>query len=176
MRKIFLIAMMVLLPVFAAVADKPSEVAAYIKAERPYGAATLKKFVFHVYDAELWTDAAEWNMKKPFALRLSYAMNFTGRDLAQRSIDEMNGQKKLTAVQKKDYFQQLDLLFPDVSKGDTITAIYLPAKGTRIYHNGSYISSITDVGFSARFIGIWMSPETSEPEVRKQLLTKKENK
>ncbi len=172
MREIILIAIMLIVPCFAALADAPAEVAPYIKANKPYGAGSLSKLVFHVYDATLWTDAAEWSMKKTFALRLTYAMNFKGKALASRSIDEMNGQSQLTPAQEKDYSRQLNLLFPDVKKDDTITAIYLPAKGTRIYHNGSYKGSITDTAFSTRFIGIWMSPETSEPKVRKQLLTK----
>lgn len=172
MRKIILIAMMVMLPAFSALADKPAEIAAYIKSDHAYGTASLSKLVFHVYDATLWTDAPEWSMKKTFALRLTYAMNFKSKDLATRSIDEMKGQAQLSPAQEKDYYQQLAGLFPDVKKGDAITAIYLPAKGTRIYHNGSYKGSITDTAFSNRFIGIWMAPETSEPKVRQQLLTK----
>ena len=172
MRKVLLIVMLLMLPSFAAYAEKPAEIAPYIKAEHVYGEGRLNKLMFHVYDAALWTDAAEWTMKKPFALRLKYGMDFKGKNLAERSVDEMNDQSKLSPEQEKDYYKQLALLFPDVKKGDTITAIYLPAKGTRLYHNGSYKGSITDTTFSARFIGIWMAPETSEPKVRKQLLTK----
>lgn len=171
MRKIIFAVLLMLAPA-SAYAEKPAEVAPYIKADLPYGEASLSKFMFHIYDASLWTDASLWSMEKPFALRLKYGMNFKGKNLAERSVDEMNSQARLTPSQEKDYYKQLALLFPDVRKGDTITAIYLPAKGTRLYHNGAYKGSITDTEFSKRFICIWMSDKTSEPKVRKQLLTK----
>lgn len=112
-------------------------------------------------------------MKKPFALSLRYGMNFDGDDLARRSIDEIDGQEKLDKATAASWRAKLLKLFPDVKKGDRITAIYLPAKGTRIYHNGAYRGIISDATFSARFIGIWMSPKTSEPALRKKLVDKK---
>ncbi|MDI1226803.1 MAG: chalcone isomerase family protein [bacterium] len=172
MRKILFAVLLMMMPAFAAHAEKPAEVAPFIKAEQPYGAASLSKLMFHVYDATLWTDADPWSMGKPFALRLKYGMDFKGKNLAERSVDEMNDQSQLTPGQEKGYYKQLAILFPDVKKGDTITAIYLPAKGTRLYHNGAYKGSITDTAFSKRFIGIWMSEKTSEPKMRKQLITK----
>lgn len=171
MRRIVFAVLLMLMPA-SAYAEKPAEIGAYIKSDRPYGEASLNKLVFHVYDASLWTDADPWSMGKPFALRLKYAMDFKGKNLAERSIDEMNGQSPLSEAQEKVYYQKLAMLFPDVKKGDTITAVYLPAKGTRLYHNGAYKGSITDIDFSRRFIGIWMSEKTSEPKVRKRLLTK----
>ena len=172
MRKVLFAILLMMLPAFAAHAEKPAEVAPYIKAEHAYGEASLSKLMFHVYDAALWPDADPWSMSKPFALRLKYGMDFKGKNLAERSVDEMNDQSKLTPENEKDYYKQLAILFPDGKKGDTITAIYLPTKGTRLYHNGAYKGSITDTEFSKRFIGIWMSEKTSEPKVRKRLITK----
>ncbi|MBL8713049.1 MAG: chalcone isomerase family protein [Alphaproteobacteria bacterium] len=164
------IALFMLLVAVPAFAAAPSEIGGYIKADKPYGEATLRKFMFHVYDAALWTDAASWTMKKTFALTLRYGMNFDGDDLAKRSISEMDGQEKLEDATAADWRAKLAALFPDVKKGDRITAVYLPANGTRIYHNGKYRGSITNLLFSERFIGIWMSPQTSEPAVRKALI------
>lgn len=172
MRSLLLAFLMVFLP-SAALAAAPTEISAYIKAGVPYGSATLSKLMFHVYDATLWTDAPEWTMKKPFALSLHYGMNFDGGELARRSIDEMHSQRKLEGKTAAAWGARLRALFPDVKKGDSITAVYLPGKCTRIYHNGVYRGSISDAAFSARFIGIWMSPETSEPALRKKLIGKK---
>jgi hypothetical protein len=171
MLRIVFAVLLMLMPA-SAYAEKPTEIGAYIKSDQPYGEASLNKLVFHVYDASLWTDADPWSMGKPFALRLKYGMDFKGKNLAERSIDEMNDQSPLSKTQEEDYYKRLATLFPDVKKGDTITAVYLPAKGTRLYHNGAYKGSITDTDFSRRFIGIWMSEKTSEPKVRKRLLTK----
>lgn len=156
-----------------ALAAAPSEIGAYIRTAAPYGEAKLNKLMFHVYDAALWTDAPKWTMKKTFALMLRYGMNFDGEDLAKRSISEMDAQDKLADETATAWRTKLAALFPDVKKGDRITAIYLPGKGTRIYHNGKYRGSISDARFSDRFIGIWMSPKTSEPAVRKALIGEK---
>jgi hypothetical protein len=172
MRSLILAFLLIFLPL-SALAAPPSEIGAYIKSGTPYGSATLNKFMSRVYDATLWTDAPEWTMKKPFALSLRYGMNFDGEDLARRSIEEMDSQKKLAAKTAAAWGAKLRALFPDVKKGDRITAVYLPDRGTRIYYNGAYRGSISDTAFSARFIGIWMSPETSEPAVRKKLIGKK---
>ncbi len=171
MRSIVFALVLALLPV-PAFAAAPPEIAPYIKASAPYGTARLTKLVFKVYDATLWTDAVSFSMKKPFALRLQYLMNFDGDDLAQRSIDEMDGQEQLDKTTAAVWQAQLEKLFPDVKKGDHITAIYLPAKGTRLYYNGKFRGSISDPVFSERFIDIWMSPKTSEREVRRRLLAK----
>jgi len=172
MRKIAFALLLALLPV-TAFADAPPEIAPYIKAEKPYGAAKLTKLVFHVYDATLWTDAASWTMGKSFALTLRYGMNFDGDDLAARSIDEMEGQEKLDKPTAASWRARLNKLFPDVKKGDRITAVYLPGKETRIYHNGKYRGSVAGALFARRFIDIWMSPRTSEPALRQNLIAKK---
>lgn len=172
MRSILFALVLALLPV-AAFAATPSEIAPYIKSSEPYGAARLTKLVFKVYDATLWTDAAAFSMNKPFALSLQYLMNFDGADLARRSVEEMDGQQPLTGEKAVRWQAELEKLFPDVKKGDRITAIYLPAKGTRLYYNGKFRGSISDPDFSSRFMGIWMSPKTSEPEVRRKLLKNK---
>lgn len=172
MRKILFALLLALLPV-KAFADAPPEIAPFIKATKPYGEARLNKLVFHVYDAALWTDAASWTIGKSFALTLRYGMNFDGDDLASRSVEEMNGQKKLDQPTSASWRTRLATLFPDVKKGDRITAIYLPGKEARIYHNGKYRGSVTGALFARRFIDIWMSPLTSEPAVRRDLIAKK---
>ncbi len=172
MRNIALALLIALLPVNA-FAAAPPEIAPFIKADKPYGEARLTKLMFHVYDATLWTDAASWSMGKSFALTLRYGMNFNGDDLAARSIEEIDGQKKLDETTSASWRARLARLFPDVKKGDRITAIYLPAKETRIYHNGKYRGSVSGAMFARRFIEIWMSPRTTEPALRKNLITKK---
>lgn len=155
---------------FAAVTTKPPELAPHFKTEAPYGAATLRKIGFRVYDATLWTDLPTWSMQKKFALTLVYGIDIKGVNLAERSIEEINRTGKLDQATEKSLLAELTALFPNVKSGDRITALYLPTKGTVFFHNGKKIGTLPDGNSSKRFLGIWLSPETSEPAMRKKLL------
>jgi len=149
---------------------KPPELAPYIHASQPYGQGGLTKLWIHAYDATLWTDAAQWSMNEPFALSLRYGTNFSSSSLTSRSIDEMQENEPLTEAQAASYGKQLAAIFPDVRDKDVITAIYLPKKGALFFHNGKPAGKIEDDEFAQRFMNIWLSPKTSEPQLRKQLL------
>jgi hypothetical protein len=121
------------------------------------------------YDATLWTDAKPWSMQSPFALTLHYRMHFTAKELADRSVEEM---QHIAPLPEADAFgAQLAKLFHNVNSGDTITALYTPGKGAAIYYNGASTGSIADDAMAQRFMGIWLSEKTSAPKLREHLLS-----
>jgi len=61
--------------------------------------------------------------------------------------------------------------FVDVVDGDRITGLNLPQLGIRYYYNGKPLGEIQDREFAKAFFGIWLDPRTSEPELRKKLLS-----
>ena len=61
-------------------------------------------------------------------------------------------------------------LFPDVRRGDRLTGVHLPAVGLRLLHNDQAVGEIRDPDFARAFMSIWLSPRTSEPQLRRQLL------
>ena len=46
----------------------------------------------------------------------------------------------------------------------------MPGVGTRFFFNGSLRGEVADADFTRLFFGIWLSPKTSEPRLREQLL------
>ena len=58
----------------------------------------------------------------------------------------------------------------EVKSGDRITAFHKPGVGIRFFVNGLAHASIDDPEFSRFFFGIWLSPNTSEPKMRTDLL------
>ena len=110
-------------------ASKPQELHSIIVATKPYSEAALKRFVFYAYDAQLWTDAKPWSYENPFALSLIYHMSFSTQELADKSIEEMEGLQVLSAKQKQNYLSILTKAFPNVKEGDRITAVYKPNAG-----------------------------------------------
>jgi hypothetical protein len=57
-----------------------------------------------------------------------------------------------------------------VKAGDRITAIHTPGQPVRFFHNGRMTASSEDSTFADPFFGIWLSPKTSEPSLRRALL------
>lgn len=169
MRKL-IFAAAVLFSFSAFAADKPSELAKAIKSDIPLGHGACTRLWIKAYDAYLWTDASVWSMDAPFALSLKYDMDFGTDDLADKSIEEMQRIQPLSKEAAENYSKQLYTLFPNVHKGDVITALYVPGKGTTFYHNGKSTGKITDDTFSRRFFDIWLSDKTSEPKLRLALL------
>ena len=65
---------------------------------------------------------------------------------------------------------ELDKVYPSVKSGDRLVALYVPGKPVMFSHNGTPTGSIGGEGFAKDFFGIWLSPNTSAPSLRKDLL------
>ena len=146
---------------------------AALQGQQAVGQGLLRVWGFEVYGASLWAapgfDAQRFAAQR-FGLELHYRRAFSGRDIAQRSIDETRGIGALTPEQATRWQQAMGALFPDVAPGDRILGLHVPGSGARFYLNGRLLGEIADEGFSARFFGIWLSPATSQPRLREALI------
>jgi hypothetical protein len=128
---------------------------------------------FEVYDASLWASAtfvAEDWATQLLVLELRYLRDFKSADIAQRSIDEMQGQRALSATQQSNWSATLQALIPNVRAGERITGIYTPNKGMQLLHQDRVLGELRDPELAQRFLGIWLAPETSQRKLRQQLL------
>jgi hypothetical protein len=105
-------------------------------------------------------------------LKLRYLRDFKGADIAQRSIDEMQGQRALTPAQLKSWSAALQALIPNVRSGESITGVYQPDKGMQLLHQDRLLGELSDTELAQRFLGIWLAPETSQRQLRQQLLAR----
>ena len=117
-------------PGAALLANTPEPtVDAALKEHRAVGQARLRVWGFEVYDASLWTapgfDAQRYAEHR-FGLELSYLRPFKGRDIAERSIDEMRGLANVSPAQAAQWLAAMSALFPDVQRGDRITGVHVP--------------------------------------------------
>jgi hypothetical protein len=150
----------------------PAEVAAALPDARWRGSAVMRFFGLHIYDARLWSAAplAGDGAAQPLALELIYARSLVGEQIASRSIKEMQGIGVVTDAQAARWLAAMTKLFPDVKAGDRITGVQAPGQGTRFFFNGGLRGEVADADFTRLFFGIWLSPKTSEPRLRQQLL------
>lgn len=147
-----------------------------ISASKPYGSAALNKLFFHVYDAELWVDdahRANFNPSDPqarYALHLTYHVDIDAADFLERTLEELERQPNVTPAMKKAFHEQLTLIYPDVSDGQSITAVHDPDKGMILCHQGVVRGGIKDAGMIRAFFAIWLGEHSSEPALRDRLL------
>lgn len=137
------------------------------------GQGQLRFFRLHIYDAKLWVSPqfeAQSYERQPLALELTYRRAFTGAAIAQRSIEEIQRQRSLSPAQAERWRQALAAVLPDVQAGDRLTSLYQPAQGMRLWRGTEELSPIQDAELAQLFFGIWLSPRTSEPDLRRALL------
>lgn len=82
----------------------------------------------------------------------------------------MRGLETVAAANAARWLERMQQLFPDVEKGDRITGLQLAGKVARFFVNGALRGEVRDADFTRLFFGIWLSPRSSEPELRKSLL------
>ncbi|MBC7957907.1 MAG: chalcone isomerase family protein [Cytophagales bacterium] len=140
---------------------------------RLLGQGRLTYFGLNVYGARLWvTDSfkAEEFARHPMALELEYARSLVGQLIAERSLDEMKKVGDVPESKAAGWLAAMAQIFPDVNKGDRITGVYHPVDGMRFFLNGKARGEVQDPLFARLFVGIWLSPRTSEPKLRLALL------
>lgn len=141
---------------------------------RQLGTAKLTVFGFEIYNARLWVpaefDRADY-ARHPHVLELTYLRDFKGQAIAERSIKEMRGVDVFTDAQAQLWLTALTQVLPDVKKGDRLTGVYQPGKALRLMFNDAPLPALSDPTLARVFMGIWLSPRTSEPAMREALLS-----
>lgn len=168
MRKVSTLLLVILLPTLAFAEGKPPELQAVIAQKLPVGQASLSKLFFHVYDVSFWSDSHGWS-KPPYALVVTYDMDFTSTELVDRTYEEMQLVSNQPDTRLAHYADLLRGIYPSVSSGDRITALQKDRTTTVFYYNGKKLGKITDPEFAKSFFGIWLSPKSSEPNMQRQL-------
>lgn len=156
-----------------AVPAKAAGTASPLAQLRAAGSGTYTYWGFDVYQASLWVEPVAEPAalgRQRYALELQYLRAFKGRDIAQRSIEEMRRIGRFTEAQARDWQQAMAAVFPDVSAGDRLLGVHLPGRGAQFLHNGRPAGEIADPEFARLFFGIWLSEQTSAPRLRAALL------
>ena len=159
----------------AAASAPPAEVAAEVPGAALQGSGRLTFLGLQIYDARLWSDdsfRADTFERAPLAIELAYARTLRGKLIAERSLKEMRRAGPIADDEATRWLAVMTQLFPDVNAGDRITGVLRPGEAARFFLNGKLLGEVRDADFAKRFFGIWLSPKTSEPDLRKSLLGK----
>ena len=137
------------------------------------GQGRLRFFGLDIYDALLWTapgfDPASFE-RHALALQLVYRRGLVGEQIAERSLTEMRALPGFDASRADTWLARMKTLFPDVAANDQLVGLYQPGVGVGFWLNGQPRGEVADPLFARLFMGIWLSPQTSEPRLRQALL------
>jgi hypothetical protein len=156
-----------------AATQPPRDIAQALDQVRKLGQSRLVVFGFNIYDAKLWAQdgfAAANYANSAFALDLRYLRNFSGNSIAERSLKEMRNIEAVSDAKAQEWLDQMRKTFPDIKKGDHLIGIHRTDGSASFLLNGKQIGEVRDTEFNRLFFGIWLSPRTSEPKMRRELI------
>ena len=156
----------------AAVPPLPDAATRGLPTLRALGGGLLRILGFQIYNAWLWAPETGFDPRKPFVLDIHYLRNFTARQLAERSIDEMRGQGTGNDSHHVLWLADMQRVFSDVAPGDRLTGVATASRSARFFHNGSLRGEIADPAFTDAFFAIWLGDKSSQPKMRDRLLGK----
>jgi hypothetical protein len=129
------------------------------------GQGEMSYLFWTLYSAEFYTTPT--NSER--ALKLEYYRSIDSRDLVDATKDQWNklGYSK-SNIQR--WLKPLYEMWPNVEEGSTLTIRVAEDNVSRFYFDEQPIGIIQDKQFGEAFLAIWLSENTSEPGLRKQLL------
>ena len=140
------------------------------ESHRLIGTGRLTVLFWDIYNIQLWAPDGHYRPDKPFALELQYQRSVDRKTIAKTSVEEIQQQANLERDLLADWQMQLIQVFPDIQKGDRLIGLYHPQMPSQFFLNGKLIGEIDDADLSRHFFDIWLSEETSKPQLRLQSL------
>ena len=135
------------------------------------GNAKLSILFWDIYQSALYTPSGKYAsevMSDEIVFRIQYLRDITAKSLIERTIEQWR-YLKIVEGQYEQFLPKLNLLWPDISSGDTLT-LHLNKNRSLFYFNNTFIGSIDDPTFGSLFLSIWLSPNTSQKDLRAELL------
>lgn len=134
------------------------------------GEAELKVLFWPVYHSRLYTADGRYDSdQRPVRLEIQYLRTIDADDLVSRTALEWQ-QQDLTHERQQQWLDTLARLWPDVNENDVLTLELDENDRSTFYFNGELLGTLADRDFGTHFLGIWLSPQTSRPELRAQLI------
>ena len=161
-------------PAARAAADMaaPPELATELPGANWRGGGAMRFLGMRIYDVRLWSPVAVTGdgASQPLALELVYARNIKSDLIVSSSLREMQRVGPFSDEQSARWAKAMAPLFPNITSGDRITGVQRPGQAARFFFNGALRGEVADAEFTRLFFGIWLSPRTSDPQLRQQLL------
>lgn len=135
------------------------------------GRARFSVLFWDIYTSTLYTKSGNYyhdNLPASLLFKIEYLKDITTEDLLERTIQQWE-HLDIPESQYNPYISKLKAIWPNISAGDSLTMLVVKEKSI-FYFNNVKVGVIPDQAFSKLFLDIWLSPETSQAQLRAQLL------
>ncbi|MCW8996070.1 MAG: chalcone isomerase family protein [Psychromonas sp.] len=134
------------------------------------GQGKMSWLFMDIYQASLFSKDGRYQPKQyPQALIIRYQRNFSKSTLLKATQQQW---QKLSVDENlyQQWLQTLSVIWPEIKKGERLTFLVSSNGRGDFYHNGNWLGSIDNPDFSDAFLSIWLSENTSEPDLRRKLI------
>lgn len=135
------------------------------------GKAKFSVLFWDIYNSTLYTQAGRYlhdNSSESLFFEIEYLKDITAEDLLERTAQQWEHLNVPELVYSK-YLPALKTIWPDISSGDKLT-LFVQNQQSVFYFNHEKVGVIEEADFSKLFLDIWLSPNTSQTQLRKELL------
>ncbi|MCE2597068.1 chalcone isomerase family protein [Motilimonas cestriensis] len=134
------------------------------------GSGQMEWLFFSLYDASLYSETGTYQSNRfPIALQIKYHKQIDKKHLLEATQEQWQ-HLGIDNKQQNDWLMLLNQIWPDVNSGDELTFVVQADASNMFYFNNEPIGKIEDGAFSAAFLAIWLSENTSRPKLRQQLI------
>ena len=133
------------------------------------GSTRLKVMFWTIYDSVLYSPDGVYDTVEPgLALEITYRRKISAGDLINRTESEWQD-LELEHSGREGWLARLQVIWPDVEPGDTLTLLVDDGLGSNFYFNERFIGSLDDADFTRHFLAIWLDPDSRFPRQRAAL-------
>ena len=138
------------------------------------GEARLEVLFWSIYRSRLYCpDGVYEPGVRPLRLEIEYLRDIRSEDLVRRTAREWD-KLGVTDPARERWLATLAELWPDVEENDVLAVELDEDNRATFSHNGRRLGTLEDPAFGQQFVAIWLSPESSRPELRLALTGKRE--
>ena len=164
MRLLYLLSVL-----FICIATKES-IAQPLSELETVGTAKLRVLFFDIYTSELKTESGEYTDGiRPIQLKIIYERNIKSSALIKQTKKEWDAQMANDKNQLS-WIKTLESIWPNIESGDTLTFELYKNGKNQFFYNERAIGSVNDPNFGENFLDIWLSPKTTRPKIRREML------
>lgn len=134
------------------------------------GNATFTFLFWDIYNSRLFTKTGKYddNSGQDLLFKINYLKDISADELIKRTVEQWQ-HLKYDESKYQHYIPKMKSIWPDIKSGDSLT-LYRKNQTTIFYFNNEEVGNINDKSFSNLFLDIWLSNNTSQPKLRKQLI------
>jgi hypothetical protein len=135
------------------------------------GETTFSILFWDLYNSKLQTTSGKYPIESEtdkLIYNINYLADISSKDLIERTVEQWQ-HLGINPEIYQVYLPELENIWPDIKDGDTLSLHVINNKSI-FYFNNDFIGEIVQPEFSQLFLDIWLSKNTSEPELRLELL------